>query len=335
MATDIHVLIVGAGVGGLALALMLERASISYELLEKSTEVRQLGTAITLSCIMQIFEQLDMYEELFSLSRPFGALHVRDEDLSYKGTFWSRPPGDDIEGLYGDYPRVIGRPDLIKLLMSRIPANRIHFGKRVLSTTQDEHQVIVKCADETTFTGSVLVGADGAYSSVRQNMYRELEKTGLLPKTDASPMGCSFECVVGISNPVSPDDYPVLKQDFSEFEIILGKEAPYGTYQCKITELGFLSLMMCVVKVHMNRGPKGVLNGDMMLLTMYLMMYAASAALTEREAKLIYLIIYVIRSSSTLGTLAEQSYLEMLATRYIQIMCSKSIKLSVADNASN
>ncbi|KAG0366469.1 hypothetical protein BGZ54_005304 [Gamsiella multidivaricata] len=236
MASELHVLIVGAGIGGLALALLLEKASISYEVFEKAPEIKLLGSAITVSSIMQIFEQLGMYEELLELSRPFGALHVRDEKLDYKGTFWSRPPGDDYEGLYGDYPRVIARPDLINLLLSRVPAKRIHYGKRVLTTRQDEDEVTIKCADNTAYTGSLLVGADGAYSSVRQNLYKELQKAGHLPKVDAKPMGYSFDCVVGISDPVNPDDYPVLKEEFSEFEIVLGKDVPFTVWYMPMTK---------------------------------------------------------------------------------------------------
>jgi len=37
------VLIVGAGLGGLVLALILEKAKIDYEIFERATEIRPLG----------------------------------------------------------------------------------------------------------------------------------------------------------------------------------------------------------------------------------------------------------------------------------------------------
>jgi len=38
-----HVIIVGAGIGGLTLALLLERAGVSYAVLEKTSSIKPLG----------------------------------------------------------------------------------------------------------------------------------------------------------------------------------------------------------------------------------------------------------------------------------------------------
>jgi len=38
-----HVIIVGAGIGGLTLALLLERAGVSYVVLEKTSSIKPLG----------------------------------------------------------------------------------------------------------------------------------------------------------------------------------------------------------------------------------------------------------------------------------------------------
>ncbi|KAF8962165.1 hypothetical protein BGZ46_001216, partial [Entomortierella lignicola] len=41
------VLIVGAGIGGLTLGAILEKASIPYEIFEKASELKPLGSAIS------------------------------------------------------------------------------------------------------------------------------------------------------------------------------------------------------------------------------------------------------------------------------------------------
>ena len=107
-----------------------------------------------------------------------------------------------------------------------VPLRRIHLSKRILSTTQDEHKVVITCADNTSYEGSILIGADGAYSSVRQNMYKELTKMGSLPKNDAKPLGYSFDCLVGVTSPLDPSLYPVCDEKYSEFQIILGTDVP-------------------------------------------------------------------------------------------------------------
>lgn len=122
---------------------------------------------------------------------------------------------------------VVARPDVVQLLMTLVPARRILYNKRILSTSQDEYKVVINCADNTSYEGSILIGADGAYSSVRQNMYKELEKAGKLPKEDAKPLGYDFDCVVGVSTRMDDEKYPVFKDQFCDFEIVLGTNVPY------------------------------------------------------------------------------------------------------------
>ncbi|KAI1315186.1 hypothetical protein EDD11_001123 [Mortierella claussenii] len=228
MASQLHVLIVGAGVGGLMLAVLLEQASISYEVFEKAKELRPLGSALSLhNSVMVIFEQLGMYQELIDLTKPFGALHLRKADLTITGSLLARPPGIDCAEHYGDYNRIVGRPDLIALLLKRIPPHKIHYQKRVLSIKQDKNEVTLQCSDNTIHQGSIVVGADGAYSSVRQNMYRELAKAEDLPKSDAMPLGNGYDCVVGITGRLDPAVYPIIRDEYCEFEAILSNNSPY------------------------------------------------------------------------------------------------------------
>ncbi|KAF9385103.1 hypothetical protein CPC16_008098 [Podila verticillata] len=234
MASRLHVLISGAGVAGLMTGALLQKAGISFEasspttsIFEKAKELRPLGAAMSLSpAVVSIFEQLGLYEELCAMSKPSGGLHLKKQDLTPIGSFLAYSPGLDIKERYGDDGRMISRPDLIKLLMTMVPLCRIHLSKRILSTTQDEHKVVITCADNTSYEGSILIGADGAYSSVRQNMYKVLTKIGCLPKNDAKPLGYSFDCLVGVTSPLDPSVYPVCDEKYSEFQIILGTDVP-------------------------------------------------------------------------------------------------------------
>ncbi|KAI1315185.1 hypothetical protein EDD11_001122 [Mortierella claussenii] len=222
-----HVIIVGAGIGGLMLGILLERAGISYEILEKTIDLRPLGSALIISALGHLFKQLDMEEELNQIAKPFGALRLRKQNMNVAGAYLTRSPGIDTEQRYGEYASAVARPDLAKLLMSRIPKEKIHFGKRVVSTSQTKEEVIVECSDNSTFTGSILVGADGTYSNVRKNMYKELKREGRLPECDDAPLTCGYDCVVGVTDPVDPEEYPIVNNKFTEMEIMLGKEIPY------------------------------------------------------------------------------------------------------------
>lgn len=58
-------------------------------------------------------------------------------------------------------------------------------------------------------------------------MYKELEEKGTLPKADAQPMRCNYGCVVGVTHALDPVVYPVLKEEFCEFEAVLGTDSPF------------------------------------------------------------------------------------------------------------
>ncbi|KAF9326053.1 hypothetical protein BG006_010496 [Podila minutissima] len=229
MASNLHVVIVGAGIAGLMTAALLEKANISYQVLEKAKEIKPLGSTMSIGPqVLTIFEQLGLYPEVLAVTKPAGQINFKREDLSPIGTFYTRSPGLDIRGRYGAESRSISRPDLINLLLTFIPAGKIQYNKQVLSTKQDGNKVVIQCSDNSLHVGSILVGADGAYSSVRQNIYQELEHAGTLPKTDATPMSCDFDCLVGVTSPLDSSLFPVCNDQFSDFEIILSDDALYS-----------------------------------------------------------------------------------------------------------
>ncbi|KAF9907042.1 hypothetical protein EC991_011346 [Linnemannia zychae] len=221
-----HVLIVGAGAGGLMLALLCERGNISYEVFEKSKALRPLGSAIALNKVNHFFEQLGILQEVEAYSKWFGALHLMDQNLNVQGTFYARAPGVPQRATYGYASPVMARPDLIRILASRIPAEKLHFNKRVVATQQDNNQVTLSCADGTSYSGTILVGADGAYSLIRQSILKDLEVKGKMHPEDAEPMRNDYDCVVGVTGGMDTEKYPLLKEELCEFKIVMGKTLP-------------------------------------------------------------------------------------------------------------
>ncbi|KAF8955142.1 hypothetical protein BGZ46_002718, partial [Entomortierella lignicola] len=206
--SGMKILIVGAGIGGLTLAILLELANISYEILEKHPCSNPL-------------------DEIKKFSKPFGSMVFREEDLDIIGTYSCRTPVD-IKERYGEYCQIISRKDLCTIMLSRIPKHKIKFGKRVLAIQQNVGEVIVHCSDKSVHHADLLIGADGAYSAVRQCLYSDLDAKGLLPKQDTLPMDYKYDCLVGVTKPMDPHQNPVLFEKYSEFQTILGKDSTYS-----------------------------------------------------------------------------------------------------------
>jgi len=106
--------------------------------------------------------------------------------------------------------------------LSQIPRDRIHLGKRILSFKQDNEGVLIQCSDNSNYVGDILVGADGAYSAVRQHLYKTLRMSGDLPKSDDVPLPFSCVCLVGQTSVLDPEEFPALQAETSQFNTVLG-----------------------------------------------------------------------------------------------------------------
>ncbi|KAG0235858.1 hypothetical protein BGW41_000650 [Actinomortierella wolfii] len=197
-----HVLIVGAGLGGVMLAACLEKAGVSYTVFERAQKVKPLGSAMSLNpSIFPVFKQLGIYDEFIRLSVPVKTA------TSYTPTYKIVQQLDFtfVKERFGGYLQIIDRPALYNLLASLVPAEKILYGKKVMSVEQNAEGVMIRIADGTTYHGDVLVGADGAYSAIRQSIYKILKEKGELPEEDNTAPPYNTLCVVGVTRPLPPE----------------------------------------------------------------------------------------------------------------------------------
>ncbi|ORZ26666.1 hypothetical protein BCR41DRAFT_384252 [Lobosporangium transversale] len=215
------VMIVGGGLGGLMLGILLERINVPYHIFERATEIKPLGSAMSLSVnIMPVFEQLGLLDELLSFSVSYNNSTMYDHKLNVLGTVSMK----DQKQICGYDKVIFARPKLHAMMLRQIPTDKITFGKRVLRTEEIDNKVLIHCSDNSTYSGDILVGADGAYSSVRQSLYKHLLEQGILPKSDSENLSLGYNCMVGVTDPLDPEKYPQLKDDFAHFTAILGKQ---------------------------------------------------------------------------------------------------------------
>ncbi|KAK5820968.1 hypothetical protein F5H01DRAFT_339703 [Linnemannia elongata] len=219
-----HVMIVGAGLAGLLLAILLDKAGIPYEIYERAKQVKPLGAVMTLNAgVFPALEQLGLYEELVKLSLPVTWTSVYHGDMTEIITLKTK-----LADVIGYDHIVFPRPEFYNLVLSRVPREKIHFSKKVMSMEQNKEGVMIRCSDGTTYHGDILVGADGAYSGVRQALYKRLEKAGTLPPSDLDELNKGYVCMVGTTRPLDPAKYPgVDRKDASIYQIV-GRNSNYS-----------------------------------------------------------------------------------------------------------
>ncbi|KAF9283053.1 hypothetical protein BGZ68_005603, partial [Mortierella alpina] len=220
-----QVLIIGAGLGGLMTALLLEHAGISYSVYERAPKVKPLGVLMSLGAnILPVFEQLGLYKPLMEIAFPIIRMNMYTENMDEIGVV----EVDDSKTLIGYDAICFPRPDLYDLILSQVPNEKIHFNKKVIAFHEDEAQVTIDCEDGTSYHGDILVGADGAYSSVRHLLYERVALEGLLPASDSEDLSLSYVCMVGTTDPMDPEKYPQLKDDQAHLSQIVGDGTPYS-----------------------------------------------------------------------------------------------------------
>lgn len=170
-----NVVIVGAGIGGLTLALELHAVGVRCVLLEAAGELTELGVGINLlPHATRSLSRLGLQDELASVAV------TTKESVFYTrhGQFIYREPAGLAAG-YAWPQFSIHRGDLQRVLSDavrdRLGDDVIRLGHRVTGFTQDDAgaTVTVERADGTRshVAGDVVVGADGVHSVLRGQLH--------------------------------------------------------------------------------------------------------------------------------------------------------------------
>lgn len=170
------IIVAGAGIGGLALALMLHRRGIEVEVWEAVQEVKPLGVGINLlpHAVRELTE--------LGLEDTLAEIGIKTSQLAYYNRhgqqIWIEPRG---RAAGYDWPQFsIHRGALQVLLLraaiQRLGADRVHAGHTFESFEQDGQEVVarMRCrADDALLEtrGSMLVGADGIHSTLRRLLH--------------------------------------------------------------------------------------------------------------------------------------------------------------------
>jgi 2-polyprenyl-6-methoxyphenol hydroxylase-like FAD-dependent oxidoreductase len=165
------ILIVGAGIGGLTLALALHRRGIACQIFESAPEIKAVGVGINLlPHAMQVLGELGLERALAKVAvetqeaaffNRFGQLIYREPLGRRAGYAW---PQFSIHR--GDLQAV-----LLEAVKERLGAERLQLGWHCLGFEQDEHRVRLNFRDRAAVEGKIAVGCDGIHSVVRRQLY--------------------------------------------------------------------------------------------------------------------------------------------------------------------
>ncbi|ETS79271.1 hypothetical protein PFICI_09124 [Pestalotiopsis fici W106-1] len=213
-----RVVIAGGGVAGLTLANMLQKFDIDYVLLESHGDISPpVGASIGLFPNgLLILDQIGCYDAVKAVAQEGQTEKSHIRASNGKSLSTTSYMVDHLEKRHG-YPMLFfDRQWLLKVLYDCVEQkDRILVNQRVKTIKTTETGVEVLTASGQTFTGDIVIGADGIHSSVRREMRRIAAATrpGYFKADEEDKVPCYYKCSFGIAKDV--EGWPTGEQCFT------------------------------------------------------------------------------------------------------------------------
>jgi 2-polyprenyl-6-methoxyphenol hydroxylase-like FAD-dependent oxidoreductase len=160
----LSIAVVGAGMGGLAVAATLRRVGFDVHVYEQAPRFARIGAGIQMMPnSMKVLRQIGIEEQLRAFSF---APHSHLNRIWDTGEVTRELPMP--ESLYGAPYLCMHRADLHDALLSALPDEIIHLGKKLVGLDQAGNCVALTFADGSRAQADAVVGADGVHSVVRE-----------------------------------------------------------------------------------------------------------------------------------------------------------------------
>ena len=165
------VLVIGAGIGGLTLALELHKRGIACQVYESAPAIKAVGVGINiLPHASAVLAELGLEPALarVAVETAEAAFFNRFGQLIYKEALGKRAgyqwPQFSIHR--GDLQTI-----LLEAVKARLGADRLHLGWHCLRFEQNESRVTLKFKDRDVVEGKYAVACDGIHSVIRKQLY--------------------------------------------------------------------------------------------------------------------------------------------------------------------
>ena len=167
-----RIIIVGAGIGGLAAGLALQRRGFKIAVYERAPEIREIGAGLIVAPnARRGLRDLGVDAALAAIS----SCVPQQNTCNYAtGAVQLVTPTAQIAAKYGFGSLQVHRADLHRLLMEAVRANdaeSLHPGHAFAGLKQDAEGVSVTFANGESDRADALIGADGNASAVRSLLF--------------------------------------------------------------------------------------------------------------------------------------------------------------------
>ena len=240
-----HIAIVGAGIGGLALAHALNRSGFRVSLLEQADTLSEIGAGLSLwENGLQALEAIALRSQVEIVGHPWSEYEIHrlgKPKVLRNNQILSRDGKTS--------PLMIKRGSLFGVLLNNVPTS-VEIFTAFKVTEISGHKITAE--DGRSLSADIIIGADGAHSQVRKQLSQE------------TPRFCKQVCFRGMNPNVgdlsfkNAEDYSQQRHRFGYFRLpkdeaywfdIVDSETPYAPFEKYRNEIENLSpLISGIVK---------------------------------------------------------------------------------------
>lgn len=196
---DIRIVIVGAGIAGLALGRALLCRGFNVEIIERANTWQVAGAGLYMPGNgVRAIAALGLGDALAAHAVPISHQRL----LDHRGRLLAEV---ELPRVWGHVGPCIGirRIDLHRILLDGATGVPIRMGRTIRAVTQTRQQVSLQFDDGVTRSYDVLVGADGINSSIRRKVFGDIRPqwTGLAAWRFIAPDACGVTCWTAFLGP--------------------------------------------------------------------------------------------------------------------------------------
>ena len=183
--------ILGGGIGGLTLAIALQRKNIDVTVYESAPQWKPVGAGLGLAGnAVKAFREIGIEQKILSEGKVLKKVVIRNP----RGKVLISTDSEEVSRRFGVVNNfTIHRADLHDVLISQLRPGTIQLNKTCVDFTQDTNGVDIQFNDGSTAHAGYLVAADGIHSVARKK---------LLPHVKTRYAG--YTCWRGVTNDLPP-----------------------------------------------------------------------------------------------------------------------------------
>jgi 2-polyprenyl-6-methoxyphenol hydroxylase-like FAD-dependent oxidoreductase len=161
-------IVIGAGIGGLAAAIALQRAGLTVAVYERTPTLAPVGAGLSLwANAIRALDHLGLHDAVAAPDLPAAIFGIR----TWRGELLVGATAEELAGWFGASGVVVHRADLHAALLQATGPVNVRLGMHCTGFEQDADGVTAFFADGSQARSDLLIGADGLHSIVRAQLH--------------------------------------------------------------------------------------------------------------------------------------------------------------------